>query len=227
MGFCQIAKQAGLLLCLSSCGFTSYLPTESETLLSTRQMQALSAGLRPKTFTNGKSLSIRSEGQVLIPNVPFASQGADNTCGQAAMAMLLKYWGADIYYLKVAKEGNPLNIATSRESILNYLHEKGLAAKAQTGDIRRLLAELHQARPVIALLDYGGLTRQHYVVLVGYNPVTAEILIHDSLSDGYKPMPLKDFLKAWQNKPVVDLPIWGGPQYKNLMFSVHLPEEKP
>ncbi|MBT9548645.1 MAG: hypothetical protein IV090_24845 [Candidatus Sericytochromatia bacterium] len=96
--------------------------------------------------------------------------------------------------LKVAAEGNPLNLATSRESILTYLQEKGLQAKALNGDLQTLLAEIHQAKPVMVLLDFGGLGNEHYVLVVGYHPAKGENLIHDSIAAAYRPLPLKQFL---------------------------------
>lgn len=183
-------------------------------------LRILSQQAQAQTFANGKSLTISADGDVLISNVPFAKQGRDNTCGQASMAVLLHYWAVDIDYLQVAREGNPLNIATSRGSIRHYLTEKGLKAEPMNGSLEALLAELHQARPVILLLDYGGVARHHYVVVVGYNPRSQKIIMHESNTTPYQEIPLAEFLMRWQNLPIVALPLLGGQDYYRLMFSV-------
>lgn len=207
------------LACLSSC-LSSPPLAATDVYQSGMDLRLLSQQAEAKTFSNGKSLTISQNGDVLISNVPFAKQGRDNTCGQAAMAMLLHYWAVEIDYLQIAREGNPLNIATSRDAIYNYLTSKGLSAEPLNGNLTKLLEELHQARPVLLLLDYGGLTRLHYVVIVGYNARDQKLIIHESNTSPYQEMALDEFLMRWQNLPVVALPLLGGQAYYQLMFSV-------
>ncbi|HEY9843535.1 MAG: cysteine peptidase family C39 domain-containing protein [Candidatus Sericytochromatia bacterium] len=195
-------------------------PTQTSVHDAMQSLRVLSQEARSKTWGNGKSLAVRTDGDVLIPEVPFARQGRDNTCGQAAMAMLLHYWDVDVDYDQIAREGNPLNVATSRQAIQIYLEGKGLQVRHLNGSLESLLGELHQARPVLLLLDFGGIDHMHYVVAVGYNARQGRILIHDSNKEPYKQMSLSEFLQRWQNLPAVTLPLIGGPEYERLMFAV-------
>ncbi|MEZ0368100.1 MAG: cysteine peptidase family C39 domain-containing protein [Candidatus Sericytochromatia bacterium] len=196
------------------------MPTQTAVSDALQSLRVLSQDVRPKTWDNGKSLAVRSDGDILITDVPFARQGRDNTCGQAAMAMLLHYWDIDVDYDQIAREGNPLNVATSRQAIQLYLQDKGLQVRPLQGSLESLLGELHQARPVLLLLDFGGIDHLHYVVAVGYNARQGRILIHDSNREPYKQMSISEFLQRWQNFSAVALPWLGGPEYERLMFAV-------
>lgn len=172
--------------------------------------------------TSGSTLVNNTRtGDVYLNNVPFVHQGEDNTCGQAAMTMVLKYWGQEIEYQQVVNENNPLNLGTSYDGIQAYLRSKGMTVEAfRNGSFEALLNELHQGRPVIALLDFGSLVYAHYVVVVGYNSRRNTVIMHESRSGAYVELDANSFTQMWENEPLVNLPIWGGPNYQRLMFSV-------
>jgi len=172
-------------------------------------------------FSNGKSLSVTGNGATFLSDVPYITQGSDNTCGQAVMTMLLQYWGHDIDYQTVVDEGNPFNLGSSYDAVQDYLKSKDLEVQAyRGGSLEAILSQIHQGRPVMVLLDFGSLTYAHYVLVVGYDAQRNSMILHESRSGPYREVDVDSFLEMWDNEPVVNLPIFGGENYERLMFAV-------
>jgi len=209
------------LLLISACS-PPVVPTQDSSLnAGLNRFSSFRLQNRSTQFGNGKSLVTGNNGAVYLSPVPFVTQGQDNTCGQAVMTMLLQYWGQEIDYQTVVNENNPLNVGTSYEVVQTYLKSKGLTVNAfRDGSLENLLLELHQGRPVMALLDFGSLDREHYVLVVGYNARRNMLILHESRSGPYVEIDAESFMQKWNNVPVVSLPIWGGSNYYRLMFSV-------
>lgn len=164
---------------------------------------------------------LSSNGNTYISNVPFVKQGKDNTCGQAVATMVLKYWGHDIDYQTVVDESNPLNLGTSFDALQNYLRNKGLYAQGyREGSLELMLELIKRGRPVITLLDFGGLSWEHYVLVVGYNTKRNTLIFHESNSGPYRELDATEFYARWANPSLVNLPFFGGPSYSRLMFDV-------
>lgn len=171
---------------------------------------------------NGQSLKVFQNGSKVIDGVPFMRQGSDNTCGQAVMTSLLNYWGVKMDYQKVVNEANPRNLATTGDAITSYLRSKGLKAQDfRNGTVDNLIAQVNKGRPVPVMLDFGGLSQEHYVLVVGYNKKKGTIIMHDSLEGPYLEMETPTFQQMWKNKSIVNVPVFGGDNYKNIMFDVY------
>lgn len=175
---------------------------------------------RSQVFST-RALVQTHNGNLYIPNVPFVAQGEDNTCAQAVMTMLLQFWGHEIDYQTVVNEGNPFNLGTSYQAIHDYLRSKNLHVQGyRDGSLNALLSELHAARPVMVLLNFGALQYQHYVLITGYNARRNTLILHESRSGPYREIDVNQFLTMWNNEPLVHLPLFGGPDYYRLMFVV-------
>lgn len=162
-----------------------------------------------------------SNGNTYLASVPFVKQGKDNTCGQAVATMVLKYWGHDIDYQTVVNESNPHNLGTSYDALQTYLRSKGMHAQGyREGSLELLVALIKRGRPVIALLDFGGLNWEHYVLVVGYNTRRNTLLLHESNSGPFREIDAETFVTRWRNPSLVNLPIFGGANYDRLMFDV-------
>lgn len=131
---------------------------------------ALHAGTaRPTTLEDLRA----EEGWILLDAVPFVAQEAEQDCGAACLAMVLRHWG-------VAAEPRALDRECAVEG------EEGLRATALRDAARRremeaflfrggvsdLAHELRRGRPVVVGLgkDFGPMTLWHYVVVVGLHP---------------------------------------------------------
>lgn len=178
-------------------------------------------GLQTQSVGQGRLVQDSRTGNVYLSPVPFVRQGEDNTCAQAVMTMLLQYWGQEIDYQQVVNENNPFNLGTSYDVIQSYLSRKGLQVEAlREGSLEALITEIHQGRPVIALLDFGSLFYAHYILVVGYNAQRNTLIFHESRSGAYMELGADEFQRMWENEPLVNLPVWGGANYQRLMFTV-------
>lgn len=173
---------------------------------------------------SGQSLRVFQNGSKILERVPFFKQGNDNTCGQAVMTSLLNYWGDDISYQSVVDEANPRNLPTTDMAIITYLRSKGLKAQAyRRATIDNLISQINKGRPTPVLLDFGGISQEHYVIVVGYNLKKNTLVIHDSLNlEGpYMEMDIRVFERMWQNRSLRNIHVFGGDNYYRIMFDVY------
>lgn len=226
-----MATVTGMTL-LSACG-TPQVPTQQPlafVITQQQQMQQLNPGVAQSVrqgpfkvlqIDNGAKINIYQNGSRLIDNVPFFRQGNDNTCGQAVMTSLLNFWGVKYEYQGVVNEANPHNAPTTDEAIASYLRSKGLQAQPFRGaTVDNLIAQINKGRPTAVLLDFGGLSQEHYVIVVGYNTDKQTIIVHDSLEGPYVEMPMAVFSKMWENNALRTVHIFGGDNYKHMMVDV-------
>lgn len=155
-------------------------------------------------------VSKAKDGTVTISGIPLFKQGNDNTCGQAAMASILNFWGDKTSYQTVINETNLGNMPTDLGTIEQYLQNKGLNAKAyKKGTTEYLKYLVDQGKPPIVLLDFGGLSEEHYVVVSGYNDTKDTILINDSRNGPYIPYKTVNFEQMWKNQSLANMIIFG------------------
>lgn len=216
---------------LTSCG-TPMVPDQTpfQDLYQVQQSQMMQVGrahnvregaFRTLQVDNGAQLEIYENGSRVIKDVPFFHQGNDNTCGQAVMTSLLNYWGDNISYQEVVNEANPHNMPTTDSAITNYMREKGFDAQPfRHANVNNLIAQVNKGRPTPVLLDFGGVSQEHYVLVVGYNPQRNTIVVHDSLEGPYVEMPTQTFTTMWENQALQLVHVFGGDNYRRIYFDV-------
>lgn len=183
------------------------------------QTSSLSLGRFSQQSVSQPGKLVKSGDSTYISGVPLVKQGKDNTCGQAVATMVLQFWGQDVDYQQVVNESNPLNLGTSFGALQGYLQSRGLYAQGyREGSLPLLLELVNRGRPVIALLDFGGLNWEHYVVVIGYNTRKNTLIFNDSRNGPNRELEAEEFVQRWANPSLVNLPIFGGPSYKYLMF---------
>lgn len=165
-------------------------------------------------------VTIYQNGAHVVDNVPFFKQDSrDNTCAQAASAVLLNYWGVDVTYQQAVNESNRFNLGTTPATAQSYLKSKGLNVQPyRKGTVDFIKSLVDQGRPAMVILDYEGAV--HWVVVVGYNPSTERMIIHDSISGAHSTMKMEDFTRRWQNKTMTGIPVVGGQNYEGVVFDV-------
>lgn len=169
-------------------------------------------------------IRVYQNGGRILEDVPYATQGNDNTCGQAVITMVSNFWNIGLDYQNVVNTENRFNLATTGPAIVTSLRKKGLTAQDfRDGTIDNLIAEVNKGRPVITLLDFGSIQSAHYVVIVGYNPTRGTLIMHDSLEAAYVEMPKQTFLTMWENKALRNILPVGGANYRRLMITVSHP----
>jgi predicted double-glycine peptidase len=214
---------------LASCGTTHIPPNQMYGALTPAVMmtqsvstsQVLAGPFKVLQVDNGQRIQIYQNGSKVIENVPFFRQGSDNTCGQAVLTSLLNYWGTPMTYEQVVSQANPNNLPTTDDAITNYLRKKGLKAQDfRSGVLDNLINQVNQGRPTPVLLDFGGLSQEHYVLVVGYNQKKGTLVMHDSLEGPYVEMDMNVFQKMWDNRSISGVHIFASGNYKRLYFDV-------
>jgi len=134
----------------------------------------------------------------LIATVPFIAQEAYQ-CGPAALAMVLRYWGAAADAEEI---GRALYLPSAR-GVLNLELEfearrRGFRAQAFEGTLERAKAELRRGRPLIVFQDLGRgpLSVPHFAVLVGYDDLAEVVVLHSGTTE-YHLLPYAEFLRTW------------------------------
>ena len=131
-------------------------------------------------------------------DVPYLSQ-TPALCGGAAVAMLMRYWGArDVFPQDFAGLVGPGQGGILTGALASAVRDKGWQAVVVPGigeDARaRIRSEIDQGRPVIALIEVGP-RAYHYVVIVG--STDQQVVLHDPARAPFRVLPWADFDKAW------------------------------
>jgi ABC-type bacteriocin/lantibiotic exporter with double-glycine peptidase domain len=126
--------------------------------------------------------------------VPFVGQHKD-TCGPAALAMVLGYWGREVDHDQLARELHARDLRGVKGSRLSEAARgRGLRSWAFRGDLEHLREQVGKGRPVIVAWDMGK-GRAHNVVVVG---VAAEgVVVHDPARGAFRTLPVPQFEEPW------------------------------
>jgi ABC-type bacteriocin/lantibiotic exporter with double-glycine peptidase domain len=137
----------------------------------------------------------------LIATVPFVAQDAYQ-CGPAALAMVLRYWGAAA---DVEEIGRALYLPSAR-GVLNIELEfearrRGFQTQAFEGTLERAKAELRRGRPLIVFQDLGrgSLSVPHFAVLLGYDDRSEVVVLHSGTT-AYRILSYAEFLRTWATR---------------------------
>jgi ABC-type bacteriocin/lantibiotic exporter with double-glycine peptidase domain len=139
------------------------------------------------------------DGWKLVDGVPFIEQRSETDCGAAAVAMVLRYWGApatveDLVSADVASGERGLRASELRA----LLRARGLEAFLVRGEPSDLRTAIERRRPLIV-----GLARTsgrgaigHYEVVIGFHPGRRRILTLDPAA-GWRESRFEDFAAEW------------------------------
>jgi predicted double-glycine peptidase len=130
-------------------------------------------------------------------DVPFVAQRKD-TCGAAALAMVLRYWGDDASHDEVARTlltPELHGIAGSR--LAEFARGRGMEAVAYRGDMTNLREFVGKGRPLIVAWDMGR-GRYHDVVVVGVDGGRDAVIVHDPAAGASRSVKSGTFERRWQ-----------------------------
>ena len=119
--------------------------------------------------------------------VPYVRQ-AENYCGPAVLAMLLRYWNHPADHRELAGRFRPFpKKGLSGLELKKLAAGEGFQAYSFAGDTPEMLEHLRQGRPLITVIDPSVLTaNNHYVVLVGWDEFRREWIVHDPVNGAYQ-----------------------------------------
>jgi hypothetical protein len=133
-------------------------------------------------------------------DVPYLTQ-TQQLCGGAAVAMVLRYWGArdvlpqDFVSLVEPSEGG-IRTSALTDAVVRRGWQVVSANQQADTSAAWLAAEIDKGRPVIALVEVSPGT-YHYVVVVG---VTAgEVVYHDPARAPFRVVPVGEFDRQWSS----------------------------
>jgi ABC-type bacteriocin/lantibiotic exporter with double-glycine peptidase domain len=128
--------------------------------------------------------------------VPFVPQAKD-TCGAAALAMVLGYWeqpGSHDEIASALKKKELHGIAGSE--LEAFARARGLQALAYKGDAGQLRDFLGKGRPLIVAWKMGR-DRYHNVVVTGFDPERLEFVVNDPARGAGRRVSARAFEKRW------------------------------
>jgi len=128
--------------------------------------------------------------------VPFVAQRKD-TCGAAALAMVLRYWGDEATHDDVARTlltPELHGIAGSR--LAAFARGRGMEAVAYRGDMANLREFVGKGRPLIVAWDMGR-GRYHDVVVVGFDVGRGAVVVHNPAEGASRAVKTGAFEKRW------------------------------
>ncbi len=139
-----------------------------------------------------------SSGSTRLLDVPYLPQTED-LCGGAAVAMVLRYWGARRVYAE--------DFADLVDHSASGIHTDVLAAEvsrrgwqafplnvATRSSGEWIRQQVDRGRPVIALIEVGP-GRYHYVVIVAWTG--ARVIVHDPARGPFRVLSRAEFDRAW------------------------------
>ncbi len=129
--------------------------------------------------------------------VPFVPQQKD-TCGAAALAMVMAYYGADVQQADVAAallEPELHGIRGAR--LAEFARERGMVALVFAGDLALAREHVGKGRPLILALS-AGRGRFHDVVLAGFDDARGEAIVSDPAAGPARRVSTRDLDERWK-----------------------------
>lgn len=126
--------------------------------------------------------------------VPFVPQPKDG-CAAAALAMVMRHWGASADVEAIAAELREPELRGIRGSRLEaFARGRGFTAVAYKGDLAQLRDYLDKGRPLI--VAWGLEKGAHDVVVVGEEDGT--VVVHDPAEGAGRRVETAEFERRWQ-----------------------------
>ncbi len=136
---------------------------------------------------------------IVVPDVPFVAQRADEDCGPAALAMVLGRFGVPVTLADVASAEPPKHGGVRAGDLRDFARAQGLQAFVVAGTFEDLFGELARGHPVLVGLAKpmtGGRALAHYEVVVAINRRDRRLLTLDP-ARGLRENSLEGFAREW------------------------------
>jgi ABC-type bacteriocin/lantibiotic exporter with double-glycine peptidase domain len=141
-------------------------------------------------------------GWTLVRGVPFVPQAREESCGAAALAMVLSFWAVppdDVRAAGVDPAAGDAERGIGAGQLRDWARASGLDAYLVSADLGDLASELGRGHPIVVGLersDGPGRVRPHYEVVVGIHREKQRILTLDPAA-GWRENSLEAFAREW------------------------------
>lgn len=127
-------------------------------------------------------------------DVPFVPQ-VEDTCGAAALAMVLRFWGHEASHDALAAELQARELkGVAGSRLAEAARTRGLGAVAYRGDADQLRESVGKGRPLIVAWDMGR-GRFHDVVVIGFDG--DDVVVHDPARGASRTVKAHTFEDRW------------------------------
>lgn len=127
-------------------------------------------------------------------DVPFVPQ-VEDTCGAAALAMVLRFWGNETPHDALAAELQARELkGVAGSRLAEAARARGMTAVAYRGDAGHLRAYVDKGRPLIVAWDMGR-GRFHNVVVTGFEGDA--VVVNDPAEGASRRVKRADFEERW------------------------------
>ena len=128
--------------------------------------------------------------------VPYVPQQKD-TCGAAALSMVLQYYGVAVFHDEVAGElRKPELRGIAGSALAGFAAARGMTAVAHAGDIDHLRDHVGKGRPMIVAWAMGR-GRYHDVVVVDFDEARDRVIVHDPARGASRAVQMDTFRRRW------------------------------
>jgi len=144
--------------------------------LTRNSLHRLAAAVTLTAAVSAATVHAQPSSPLHLLDVPYLPQ-SESLCGGAAVAMVMRYWGAAKVYAETFSDlVDPAAGGITGEALIGALRARGWTAQSFRGDASGVEAHLAARRPVVTLIqDRPG--RFHYVVVVGWS--AGRVIVHD------------------------------------------------
>ncbi|HSD27948.1 MAG TPA: cysteine peptidase family C39 domain-containing protein [Vicinamibacteria bacterium] len=175
---------------------------------SPRLAVVLAASLLPAPVAVASDSGPDERFPLFVPDVPYVPQ-TTALCGGAALAMVLRYWGADgVQPEDFAAALLPSGRGITTGTLARLAEDRGYQALTFRGDAAGAGAQLEKGRPLIALAGDG--PAGHYVVLLAW--ANGRVLLHDPAVGPFRVVPEEEWIRRWNAAERWTLLVLPGPR---------------
>jgi ABC-type bacteriocin/lantibiotic exporter with double-glycine peptidase domain len=152
---------------------------------------------------------------IVVQDVPFVAQEANEDCGPAALAMVLGRFSVPVTLADVVSAAPPTGGGVRAGDLRDVARSKGLQAFVVAGTFDDLAEEVARGRPVLVGLAkpmIGGRALAHYEVVVAINRRARQLLTLDP-ARGLRENSLEGFAREWAPTGRVTLIVFRPPRH--------------
>ncbi len=133
----------------------------------------------------------------VLPEVPFLAQKG-NYCGPATLSMALGYWGLELDQDRIAAEIYTGVVGTAPQVIREFATTRGLRSASFDGTVNNWKRLLDAGVPVLWLTKAPRGNGGHYILIVGYDDVFREFVVHNPHQAAERTVPYSDLdARGW------------------------------